>query len=337
MPQNDNQPNAIEQLKKEYAGAGDEATPTAPDTTDRAGPLSEPLRKALQYGKWGALGGAGLGALRSAMVPGEDKSYLRDTLAGALIGGLLAGGTGYGMARGPFWRGGTAGKALEAGREAAMQAASDPEATPSEVAGRALVQAVQSAVSGEGEFGPEQQQALVSQLVKAQVPTSGGWRRRVNLLESAAQALQTSPDTAVESLQALQAVSPDPESQQLAGEAIRHIRSGRTDPNTLNALAAIGRTLQNKTRLHQRATHTIDALNLLKEQYAAGKLEPEEVAKNVGLLTGRFGSDDPQAERLRQLVLQSIARPIRVSPQSPYPSMRGAPSELSQLIRRATA
>lgn len=329
MPADTKKPDVAEPPKQDAA--------TKEQAPARSFGLSEPLKRALRYGKWGALGGAGLGALRSAMVPSEDRSYLRDTLAGALIGGLLAGGTGYGTAKGPFWRGGTAGKALEAGRQAALQSAADPEATPSEVAGRALVQAVNSAISGEGEFGPEQQQALVSQLVKSQVPSSGGWRRRVNLLESAAQALQTEPEAAVDALQALQTVAPDPESQQLAGEAIRHIRSGRSDPNTANALAAIGRTLQDKTRLYQRATHTIDALNLMKEQYASRQLTPEEVAKNVGLLTGRFGSTTPQAQQLRQLVLQSIARPVRVEPESPYPSMQGASSELARLIRRATA
>lgn len=329
----------IDPVKDEWRESGRDPENPYPTATDTSTPepksfLSPDMSKALSAGKWGAAAGAGLGALRAALSPQENKHYLRDTLAGALIGGGLGAGGSY-FAGDPFRRGGIGGKAFEAAKGTLMEGAADPNASVSELGGRAALAMVASGLSGEGEFGPKQQSALLRQFELAQVPTSEGWRKRVELSDHVSQLLQTRPYEALESLQTLQVVAPDPTTKALAGRAIADIRSGRDDPNTRNALALIGKSLGERAKFYQRGTHSIDALNIMKELRASGQMSGEDVAKNLGLLTGRFGSSSEQAQEQRQLLQQAIANPVRTAPGSPYPSLQNVSPSVAALARKA--
>ena len=298
------------------------------------------LQKAVESGKWGALGGAGLGLLRAALSsPDEEgsKGYLRNTLAGALLGALGAGGTRYLATADPFTRGTGAAKGFEKAKEQAMVGLLSPDAEPADIARRSIFSGLLEAFSGKHDFGPAEQRSLVQQFAKSKVPTSAGWRNRVALASQAVNQLQTQPQAALPSLVTLQKVAPDPEMKMLAAEAISRIRSGRaTTPEGINAMATLAREMQNKLRLYGAATRTLDALNVMKELYGAGRISEEDVAKNVGLVTGRFGAQTPKAQALRQLVQESLAHEIPTTPESPYPAGERRPANrFGDLIARA--
>lgn len=316
-----------------------EALKTAPADIQFESDRTKALRHALGAGKWGALVGGGLGALRAATQPKEERSYLRDTLAGALLGAAGAGGTSYLAHASPFTRGGAGAKGFEAGKETALaRILQDPSASPSEVARESITAALGEILSGKHEFGPEQQQALVQQFVKAKVPTSAGWRRRIDLADRAVQDLIMNPAAALPALKTLQRVAPDPEMRTYATEAEARIKSGLLAyPEGRNALATFGRMMANKVKDYRTATHTIDALNVMKEMYGRGELSPTDVAKNVGLITGRFGPTTRSAETIRQIVQSAISPEYTVEPHPPAPYRMEPPmqSEVSKLVTRA--
>lgn len=296
------------------------------------------LQKAVESGKWGALGGAGLGLLRSLLSKPDEtgsRGYLRNTLAGALLGAVGAGGTRYLATADPFTRGGGAAKGFEKAKEQAMIGLLSPNQTVPDVARRSIFSGLLEALSGKHDFGAEEQKGLVQQFVKSKVPTSGGWRKRVGLAEQTIQQLQTQPQAALPSLVTLQKVAPDPEMKMLAAEAISRLRSGRAStPEGINAMASIAREMSGKLRLYRAATRTLDSLNLMKELYGAGRISEEDVAKNVGLVTGRFGAQTPKAQALRQLVQEALAHAVPTTPESPYPAAKGQ-NRFGDLIARA--
>lgn len=315
-----------------------EALIQAPDAIE-PGPTR--LQQAIQSGKWGALGGAGLGLLRSLLSKPDpetgSRGYLRNTLAGALIGGLGAGGTRYLATADPFTRGTGAAQGFEKAKEEAMVGMLTPGQSTTDVARRSIFSGLLEALSGKHDFGPTEQRALVQQFAKSTVPTSMGWRKRVNLAEQAVQEMQTNPQAALPSLVTLQKVAPDPEMKMLTAEAIARLRSGRAaTPEGINAMATLAREMQGKLGLYRAATRTLDSLNLMKELYGAGRISEEDVAKNVGLVTGRFGSKSPRAVALRQLVQEALAHKVPKQPESPYPAAAATKGgNIGDLIARA--
>jgi len=301
---------------------------------DQTSAISNRLRQALSAGKYGAITGASLGLLRSLTAPEGQRDYLKNTLAGALIGGVGAGGVSYLSSGDPWSKASPAAKSFEAGQEEAQKGLADPNVEPTDAVRRGLYTGLTEWLSGKHEFTPEEQKALVQQLVKAKVPTGAGWRKRVTLAEQAVQQLQSNPSAALPSLVTLQRVVPDTETRAYINEAIADIRSGRAQtPEGLNALASIGRAIQERIGSHRDATQVIDALNMMKEMYGSGQLSPADVAKNVGLVTGRFGSKSESAERVRQLLQEAFARPVPTTPPSPYPSTTNP--TLNALVARA--
>lgn len=315
-----------------------EAIKAAPSGIQIESDQLKALRGALGAGKWGAIIGGGLGALRAAMAPKEERNYLRDTLAGALLGAVGAGGTAYLARSSPFARGGAGAKGFEAGKAVALaRMLQDPSATPTDVARESVSAALGEILSGRHEFGPEEQQALVQQFVKAKVPTSTGWRRRIDLADRAIRALVASPETALPALKTLERVAPDPEMRAYATEARGRIETGRAaTPEGRHALATFGRMMADKVKDYRTATHTIDALNVMKELYGRGEILPTDVAKNIGLITGRFGPATASAEKIRRIVQSSISpeHAIEPHPPAPYPAAPTG-SEVSRLVTRA--
>lgn len=295
-------------------------------------PEQERLSRLLNAGAIGTVAGTGLGLLHAALTGGN---YLRDTLAGALIGGAGGAGTSYMADLGPFASTNPIVTGLASARDRFMQTLlTNPEASPTEAARGALLQGVLTAATRQGEFTPEERKALAEQFVKARTPTGQGWRRRVNLLEQASNTLMAQPVAAAPQLSLLQRVAPDNETRVLAGEALARIRSGEAaTPEGRHALAAIAKSLQSKLPLYRKATDIFDAMAVMKDLYARGQLTEETVAKNLGLLTGRFGDKTPEIEQLRQLVQQTLARPIERPTQAPYGA--GTPASLASLISRA--
>jgi len=296
------------------------------------------LQRAGRAGAIGALGGAGLGILREGLSSSDNKNYLRNTLAGALLGGLGAGGASYLSEASPFVRGGAPAKSFEVAHKRYMDTLlSRPEVSTSEAARGALQTGLYEYLSGKHEFKPDEQGALTQQFVKARVPTGGGWRRRVNLAQQAVTSLMAEPRTAPRQLALLEKVAPDPEMRTLAGEALARIRSGAAStPEGQHALATLARAMQEKLPSYRKATNILDALNVMKEMYGKGALGGEDVAKNVGLITGRFGEGSPETEQTRRLVQQTLARPIELHPRSPYGRASSTP-DIGQLIERAMA
>ena len=301
-----------------------------------AGAQEDRLRRAGRVGLTGAVAGAGLGALRAALFGGENKRYLRDTLAGAMLGGLGTGASSYLAESGPFTRGSAPAKSYEAARQRFMNTMlTAPGTTPSNAAREALQTGLTEYLSGKHEFRPQEQQALAQQFIKARVPTGGGWRRRVNLLQRAITRLQSSPGAAAKQLALMQKVAPDPETRTYAAEALARIRSGAAAaPEGRHGLATLAQALQTRLPEYRKATNVVDALNVMKEMYGKGKLSEADIAKNLGVITGRFGSTSGQAERTRRLIQQMLASPVATHPKAPYARAAASP-QISSLIERA--
>lgn len=301
-------------------------------------PASGRLRRAGRAGLLGALAGGGLGALRAGLSKDENKSYLRDTLAGALLGGAGAGGASYLAEADPFTRGSAPAKSFEAARKRYMDTLlSRPDVSTGEAGRQALQTGLLEYLSGKHEFTPEQATALKSQFVKARVPTGSGWRSRINLAQRAVTGLMSQPRASARQLALLQKVAPDPEMRTLAGEALARLRSGdASTPEGRHALATIAKAMQERLPEYRKATSILDSLNVMKELYGKGAMGGQDVAKNLGLITGRFGSESPGAESTRQLVQQVLSRPIALHPKSPYTRAAATP-EVGPLIERAMA
>lgn len=297
------------------------------------------LEQALESGKWGALVGGGIGALRAALSqPDEEGSrgFLRNTLAGALLGGVGAGGTKYLSTADPFTQASGTAKGFERAKTQALAGLLTPGKEAPDVARESIFSGLLEMLSGKHDFGPDEQKALVQQFAKSKIPTSQGWRNRVNLAEQAVEQLQVDPQQSVRSLVTLQKVAPDPEMRMLAGEALSRLRSGRArTPEGINAMATLAREMGGKLQTYRQATKTLDALNMMKELYGAGRISEEDVAKNVGLVTGRFGNASPQSQQLRQLVQEALAHEVPTTPQSPYPAPEQGGKDIGGLIARA--
>jgi hypothetical protein len=321
--------NIYKQIKQ--AGIAEVTTPPTADAEQLAR-----TQRALRTGGWGALAGAGVGALRAGL--SADKEYLRDTLAGALLGGLGAGATQYISEADPFTRGGAPAKSFEAAKQRFLTTMlAEPTASPREAAQEALQTGLAEYLSGKHEFTPEEQKALSQQFIKAKLPTGAGWRKRIDLAQQATTKLQATPRAAATQLALLQKVAPDPEMQEYAGEALARLRSGAAaTPEGRHALATLAQAIQGKLPEYHKATNVLDALNVMKETYGKGALTEEAVAKNLGLVTGRFGSESEEAAKTRKLVQQILASPVVTHPTDPYAKALAEP-ELGSLVERAMA
>lgn len=305
---------------------------------DREPAIRARLDKTLDGAQLGAMGGLSAGLMRALMAPKDQpRSYLKNTLAGALLGAAAGGLSGYIAGGDPFQQGSAAAKSYEAGKGQLMERLMDPNTNPGEALSGAVMTGLSEYMSGKHEFGPEQQKALIQQFTKGYVPTTHGWRRRVKLADSAINSLRADPMTAAQSLVTLQKVAPDPEMRQFAAEALARIRSGRaTTPEGTNAMAAIAQQMENVGKTYKDATSVVDAMNVMKEMYGSGQLNEEEMAKNLGLISGRFGAKTDEAERLRQMIQHAMAKPIDIAPKAPYKDIpRGGSPALFSLVRKA--
>jgi len=305
---------------------------------EREEAIKKRLGKTMSGAQLGAFGGLSAGLMKSLMAPeGQPKSYLKNTLAGALLGAAAGGLGGYIAGGDPFQRGSAAAKSFETGKSHLMERLLDPNVKPGEALQGAVMTGLTDYLSGKHEFGPEEQKALIQQFTKGYVPTTHGWRKRVSLMDKAIQGLKTDPASAAGALVTLQKVAPDPTTRQFAGEALARIRSGRmTTPEGANALAAIAEQMEGPAKTYKDATSVVDAMNVMKEMYGSGQLNEEEMAKNLGLISGRYGSDSDEAKKLRELMQQAMASPIAIAPKAPYKDIgRGGSSGLYSLVRKA--
>ena len=265
------------------------------------------LGSALSAGKWGALGGGALGGLRGLM---RGKGFLKNTLGGALLGALGAGGFTAFHKADPFQRGGMAGTAYQEAMQRALGEAVGG-GTLSDVGSGALQQALMSVLSGKGQFTPDQQQALVQQFTQSLLPTEKGWGKRIKLGEQVSHLLSSNrPQRAYGGLRAMSKVMPDMDMRTAIQHAMQRIEAGRIrSPEERSALAALGSRMKSRLEMYRKATPAIGALGELKSQFGAGGLSSEDLAKRVGLLTGRFGAKDEKSQRMRQFLQETIARP----------------------------
>jgi ABC-type molybdenum transport system ATPase subunit/photorepair protein PhrA len=100
-------------------------------------------------------------------------------------------------------------------------------------------------------------------------------------------------------------------------------------------MATLAQQMENAAKQYKEATPVVDAMNVMKEMYGAGQLSEEEMAKNLGLISGRFGAQTPEAESLRTLVQSILARPIATTPRAPYKDMTEGTPQIMNLVRKA--
>ena len=282
-------------------------------------------QRALEAGKLGLAGGAGLGLLREVL--SDKPDYLKGTLGGALLGGLGAGSLAAYQSADPFQRGSVPGQAYQSALQSALMKTVGGADVP-EVAQSAMQSALTSVLTGRGRFTPEEQQSLVQQFTQSVLPTKGGWEKRIKLAGKVADQLASEqPMRAMRGLQLMTDVMPDVDIKAAAGHALERLRGGRyRKEEERAALAALGARIKQRLTSYASMSPALDELRRMKEEYATGKLTPEDFAKRVGILTGRFGPVTEEAERMRQFLREVIARPV---------SLRGAPDRISRLYMKS--
>lgn len=282
-------------------------------------------QRALEAGKLGVVGGAGLGLMRELL--SDEPSYLRGTLGGALLGGLGAGSLAAYQTADPFQRGSVPGQAYQSALQTALMKTVGGADLP-ETAQSAMQSALTSVLTGRGRFTPEEQQSLIQQFTQSVLPTKGGWEKRIKLANKVADQLAGDrPMQAMRGLQLMADVMPDLDIKTAAQHALERLRGGRYRKGEERAaLAALGTRIKQRLGEYETTVPALDELRKMKEEYAAGKLTPEDFAKRVGILTGRFGPATEEAERMRRFLQGVIARPV---------SLEGAPDRISRLYQRS--
>lgn len=305
-----------------------------PGLSEQPTDKSDALSSALRAGKWGALGGGTLGGIRGVTT---GKDFLKNTLGGALIGALGAGGfTAYHKAS-PFQQGGVAGTAYQDAMQRALGEAVGGGSL-GDVGSGAMQQALMSVLSGKGNFTPDQQSALVQQFTQSTLPSKKGWERRIKLADRvAAQLTSGNPRTAHRGLRVMARVMPDTDMRTAAEHALQRIEGGRTQgPEERAALASLGERMRSRLVMYRKASPALSALSGMKSQYGAGKMSNEQLSQQIGLLTGRFGSKEEKAQRMRQFLQQMIARPVaKTAPGSLMGQTMSESPEIGNLVMSA--
>jgi hypothetical protein len=113
-------------------------------------------------------------------------------------------------------------------------------------------------------------------------------------------------------------IIPDMDMRTAAQHALQRIKAGRFHlPEERAALAALGERIRTRLDLLRKAKPAVSALAQMKSRYGLGELSTEELAQQIGLLTGRFGAQHEQAQHMRQLLQDMISRPVpKTSPGS---------------------
>jgi len=291
------------------------------------------LGSALNAGKWGALGGATVGGVRGAL----KGDFLKNTLGGALLGALGAGGfTAYHKAN-PFQQGGVAGTAYQDAMQRALGEAVSGSPLD-EVGSGAAQQALMSVLSGKGRFTPDEQSSLVQQFTQSTLPSQKGWERRISLADKVSNQLASGkPQAAYRGLKVMAQVMPDMDMRTAAEHALKRIETGRMrGPEDQAALAALGARMRSRLDMYRKATPAIGALSSMKSKYGGGKLSDEQLAQQVGILTGRFGSKDEKSQRMRTFLQQALARPVnKTAPGSLMGQTMAEAPEVGNLVMSA--
>jgi len=170
-------------------------------------------------------------------------------------------------------------------------------------------------LSGKGRFSPDEQRSLVQQFTQSTLPSKKGWERRINLADKVADQLASGkPHSAYRGLKVMAKVMPDMDMRTAAEHALKRIETGRMrGPEDQAALAALGARMRSRLAMYRKATPAIGALSGMKAQYGGGKISDEQLAQQVGILTGRFGSKDEKSQRMRTFLQQALARPVNKS------------------------
>lgn len=296
---------------------------------------STALMAALKGAIPGAIAGGGLGALRAGL--GGAGDYLRQTLAGALLGGVGTGGATYLSKAGPFARGGMGAKALESGGEEMTKAMLTGASIPS-AAARSVAAGTRSLLTGRGRFTPEQQEALVQQFLQSTLPTTVGWQKRIGLARKTVGQLGADrPRRALRGLRTLGKVAPDAATQALVGDAIERLTGGRfRGGEQQQALGALSQGLGRRADLYEKILPTLQELHKLKQRYAGKEIAFPELSKRFGIVTGRFGRSGAEAERLRSFIREIIARPVSAKPTTAIERATMETPQLGELLESAT-
>lgn len=256
----------------------------------------------------GAGAGGIYGLIESALT---GKDYLSNTLAKALLGASTAGTSKAYAEADPFQRGGVAGRAYgEALRGGVGDLLSGGSMEDAAFSGTRS--ALISALLGRGSMQPEQSKSLVQQITQSKIPSVGGWKKRISKASEVAQKLKSgSPRMALAGLKLMTRIMPDMDMRSAAQHGIKLIQSGqKLTPELRNALAALGKRIESGLGTYREATPAFGRLQQLLADYSKGSIDSEELAKNMGLFTGKYGPQTPEAKRYRNFILQALARPV---------------------------
>ena len=186
---------------------------------------------------------------------------------------------------------------------------------------------------------PDEGQSLVQQLTQAQIPSVGGWKKRIGKGAEVARQLKSgNPRIALAGLKLMTRIMPNMAMRAAAQHGIKLLQSGRPlTPELRNALAALGSRIESGLGGMKSLTPGFARLQKLVGDFGAGRIDPEELAKNVGLFTGKYGPQTPEAQRWRNDILQALARPARGAPdkKSLLGRTRQQSPELAQLVSSA--
>ena len=295
----------VDQIIADATGINPSFMQEAPEKLNR-------VRSLLGSGLAGAGVGAALGAGRQAIFGKKKrvKDYLRDTLAGALIGGLTT--TGFKAIRGlePWQQEAPLAQAVSSVRGTTEDLFNNPSAltgSSSALLGKYVTNARKAMSNARGDIQPEEQEDLTDKLLTLEAPTASGWSNRVNLLRRISSNMAKGSVSGYDVAIAKTFVR-DPRVKRLLDRAEELSRSGNAQsPENQQILSAIGRRMTDELGVYDRAGSAFNAIRQLRSAYGTGSLSSTDVARRLGVLTGRFGGGD---ERVRDLVQNVLDKPL---------------------------
>jgi hypothetical protein len=238
-------------------------------------------------GAIGALIGGGIGAGKTLLSPptsrrkGKTPDYLRNTLAGALIGGVGGGGLKALGAMEPWEREQPMAKAWEAVGTTADEIKSNPAllltASPNELLDRLKGNVSRAMEGAKGDVTPTEQQDMTDYLLTANLPSSEGFKNRVSHLENlVGQLAQGGGTDTLYNLAVARKFTADPQTSAMLAQAEK----------TIKAMGQAGRPLS--------------------DLQTKGQMSELDVARRVGLLTGRFGKGNTDVRSMVERITKGM-------------------------------
>ena len=250
----------------------------------------------LSSGTTGAMIGGGVGALRNLLAGRRSEQtipgYLRNTLAGALIGGVGGGGAeAIGLLK-PWHQATPLASAIGSVGETSKELMADPTqlaGSRQDLMGLYMRRAIEAAALAKGDLTPEEQTEFANKMLTSKLPTSRGFRNRIDHLRNIADQLKGGGMGAGYNIATAKRFIRDPQTRALLDQAQQTLRAGGMwHPEQSQLLAGLGKRISERIPAYGQTAQMIEELQDTRKQYTAGDFSEQDAARRMADAMGRF-------------------------------------------------